>query len=102
MQLAAPVAAHGHQRQACRQVRIEPLLPQPAQQQVDKAGAGAHQPLDRLLLEETRAQLVLRLSQEAAAAVGIAARFGQQPRQAIQQRPVQRRGGAQRSIIEHR
>jgi len=102
MQLAAAIAADGDQRQALGQILIESLSPQRAQQQVGKAGAGAHQALDRLFFKETRAQLLLRLRQQGAAAVGIAARFRQQPRQAIQQRPVQRRGGAQRSVIEHR
>ena len=89
MQLAAPVAAHGHEGQARREGGRQALLPERAQQYVGKAGACPHQPLDRLLLDEARLQLILRLAQQAAAGLDLR-RLAEQGWQSIEQRPVER------------
>src|ERR1019366_8509269 len=69
---------------------------------VSEARTRAHQGLDRLLIDKARAQLLLRLLEQVAAAVRRALTLGEQAGQAIEQRPIERRRRLGWGVLEHR
>ncbi len=60
------------------------------QYQVGKARARAHQLLDRLFIGEAQLQLFLRLVQQCPAAFGSAVACGDDGRDTVEQRPIER------------